>query len=130
MKSRWSEAQYQTLLKKKGLPAPTKVKTKKTDCKAVSEMKATLTLLKIPFESEYRFHPVRKFRFDIALVEHKCALEFEGIVSEKSRHTTITGYTMDTYKYNLAQIEGWKVLRYTALNYKNVVNDLIGLKVI
>ena len=128
MTSRWSEAQYQSLLKKKGLTPP--VKAKKPDCKAVAEMKATLTLLKIPFESEYRFHPVRKFRFDIALVEHNLGIEYEGILSEQSRHSTVTGYTMDTYKYNLAQIEGWKVLRYTALNYKNVVNDLIGLKVI
>ena len=105
---------------------PPKAKVKKVDCKAVAEMKATLTLLKIPFESEYRFHPVRKFRFDIALVEHNLGIEYEGILSEKSRHSTVTGYTMDTYKYNLAQIEGWKVLRYTQLNYKNFISDIIA----
>ena len=44
--------------------------------------------------------------------------------SEKSRHTTITGYTEDANKYNEAQKLGWKVLRYTAINYKNITQDL------
>lgn len=31
---------------------------------------------------------------------------------------------MDCVKYNLAQIEGWKVLRYTALNVIQIETDL------
>jgi hypothetical protein len=42
----------------------------------------------------------------------------------KSRHTTVSGYTTDTEKYNLATVEGWRILRYTALNYKDLTDDL------
>lgn len=74
---------------------------------------------------ELKFHPTRQFRFDFALFELKTAIEFEGgIFLKKSGHNTATHYTKDSTKYNLAVIAGWKVLRYTALNYKDVINDL------
>lgn len=73
---------------------------------------------------EHRFHPHRKFRFDWAIKEIMVALEYEGINSKKSGHTTMTGYTKDATKYNLAQSEGWKVLRFTVLNYQTVVEQL------
>ena len=76
------------------------------------------------FESEYKFHPVRRFRFDWAIPSLKVAIEYEGLFSRKSRHTTITGFTNDTVKYNLATTLGWRVLRYTAKNYMNLSNDL------
>ncbi len=79
---------------------------------------------KIDFITEYRFHDVRKFRFDIALQPLKIAIEYEGVMSKKSRHTTNSGYTRDADKYNLAQQMGWKVYRYTTLNYKNFESDL------
>lgn len=86
-----------------------------------------LKSLGISFEEEYRFHPVRRFRFDIAIVDRMIAVEYEGLLSKKSRHTTITGYTKDAEKYNLAQQLGWVVLRYTALNYKNIKEDILKL---
>lgn len=70
---------------------------------------------------EYRFHPSRKWRFDFAVPELKLAFEYEGIISDKSRHTGIKGYTEDTNKYNEATLLGWKVYRFTALNYKDIV---------
>lgn len=73
---------------------------------------------------ELRFHPVRRWRFDWAIPQMKVAIEYEGIISAKSRHTTIKGFTGDTEKYNEAAKLGWKVLRYTALNYKNLKEDL------
>lgn len=77
---------------------------------------------------ELKFHPTRQFRFDFALFELKTAIEFEGgIFLKKSGHNTATHYTKDSTKYNLAVIAGWKVLRYTALNYKDVINDLNDL---
>lgn len=76
---------------------------------------------------ELQFHDVRKFRFDWALPDLKIAIEYEGVFSKKSRHTTVSGYTNDCEKYNLAQILGWKVLRYTAKNYKNLEKDLKNL---
>jgi len=80
--------------------------------------------LGVQYVTEFQFAKPRKFRFDYAIPELKIAIEYEGIRSSKSRHTTITGYTNDTTKYNLAAVNGWAVLRYTALNYANVENDL------
>jgi hypothetical protein len=83
-----------------------------------------LTILKIDFVQELVFSTKRKFRFDIAILHLKIAVEYEGLNSAKSGHTTITGYTSDCTKYNLAQKEGWKVLRYTMINYKDFPSDL------
>lgn len=73
---------------------------------------------------EYRFHPTRRFRFDAAIPDKMIAIEYEGISGAKSRHTTLTGYTKDCEKYNLAALMGWRVLRYTALNYSQLWDDL------
>jgi very-short-patch-repair endonuclease len=83
------------------------------------------------FEREFKFHPVRKWRFDFALPNQKVAVEFEGgIFLPKARHTSMMGYAGDVEKYREAVLLGWKVLRYTAkdLAVKNgeykVVEDL------
>jgi len=80
--------------------------------------------------TEHRFHEARKFRFDWAIEkgDFKLGIEYEGIFSEKSRHTNAKGYSVDGEKYNLAQQLGWKVYRYTALTYKNIIEDLKVLK--
>lgn len=75
-------------------------------------------------EEEYRFDKVRQFRFDWAVPALMIAVEYEGLMSDKSGHTTITGYTKDTEKYNLAVSFGWKVLRFTALNYRELLDEL------
>ncbi|WP_142783369.1 hypothetical protein [Changchengzhania lutea] len=82
------------------------------------------------YVEELQFDDVRKFRFDWALPDLKIAIEYEGIFSKKSRHTTIKGFTTDCEKYNLAQIMGWKVLRYTANNYQNIEKDLKKLLIL
>ena len=79
------------------------------------------------YVEELEFHPNRKFRFDWAIPDLMIAIEYEGIFSKKSGHTTISGYTKDCEKYNSAQLLGWKVLRYTAKNYKNLHQDLKNL---
>ena len=89
-----------------------------------------LKSLKIDFIQEHKFLYNRKFRFDFAIVEHKIAIEYEGIMAYKSRHTSVTGYSKDCEKYNLAVINGWRVLRYTALNISNLENDLNMMNVI
>lgn len=76
------------------------------------------------FVEELEFSETRKFRFDWAIPDLKLAIEYEGIFSKKSRHTTIQGFTDDCEKYNLAQLLGWKVLRYTAKNYQDFSRDL------
>lgn len=85
----------------------------------------------IPVVQEHRFHPERKWRFDFALPENKVAIEYEGLFSEKSGHTTIGGYTKDVEKYNEAQALGWRVIRFTAKDYKKVIETLekhLGLR--
>jgi hypothetical protein len=76
------------------------------------------------YVEELQFNSTRKFRFDWAIPELKIAIEYEGIFSKKSGHTTVTGYTKDCEKYNIAAIEGWIILRYTAKNYNNLATDL------
>ena len=77
--------------------------------------------------SEHLFHPTRKWRFDWVIPTHKIAIEYEGLMSAKSRHTTIKGFSGDCEKYNEAVKLGWRVLRYTAVNYKNLDRDLKNL---
>ena len=103
-------------------PRKAKSYTKEIDPKTFIEI--YLRSLAIPFEKELKFHSVRRFRFDWAITSLKIAIEYEGIYSKKSRHTSLAGYTRDTEKYNLASVEGWCVLRYTASNYKNITKDL------
>lgn len=60
---------------------------------------------------EYRFHPVRQWRFDYALPMHKVALEVEGGVWTQGRHTRPQGFLGDIEKYNTATVMGWRVVR-------------------
>ena len=60
---------------------------------------------------EYVFAPPRKWRFDFAWPEQKVALEVEGAVWTRGRHTRGSGFVKDMEKYNLAAIMGWRVLR-------------------
>lgn len=75
-------------------------------------------------ETEYRFHNKRFWRFDFAIPSLMIGIEYNGLVSEKSRHTTIKGYTGDMEKINAAQKLGYTVLQYTVVNYKTVLQDL------
>lgn len=105
----------------------TKNSLKKTNCrisKAKLEMEMALKHGGYNYVKELEFHPTRKWRFDFAIESLKIAIEYEGIISEKSRHTTITGMSADCDKYNEAQRLGWKVFRFTALNYKNLLSVL------
>lgn len=63
-------------------------------------------------ESEYKFHPSRRFRFDYCHPETKTAIEVEGGIWD-GRHTRPAGYTNDCVKYNLAAGLGFRVFRFT-----------------
>lgn len=72
---------------------------------------------------EFRFHPVRKWRFDFCWPDKKTAVEIEGgIFLPKSRHTSCMGYSGDMEKYNAAAELGWTVLRYIPnhLDYEQI----------
>ena len=66
----------------------------------------------------------RQFRFDWAIPDFQLAIEYEGLFAATSRHTSVAGYSGDCTKYNLATLQGWRVLRYTALTYQNLDLDL------
>jgi very-short-patch-repair endonuclease len=64
-------------------------------------------------ENEYRFHPVRRWRFDFAWPAHKVAVEIEGGRWVMGRHNHPQGFQNDCIKYNAAALLGWRVFRYT-----------------
>ena len=80
------------------------------------------------YKTEYQFTDKRKFRFDWYIPSLSLGIEYDGLISEKSRHTTINGFSEDCIKLNLATILGYKVLRYTALNYKKCYTDIEKIK--
>lgn len=74
---------------------------------------------------EYRFDEKKRWRFDWAIESIKVAVEFEGgVFQADSGHKTAKHYTKDTNKYNRAAQLGWKVLRFTAVNYKSLIEEL------
>ena len=62
--------------------------------------------------TEYRFHDIRRWRFDFAWPDQKVAAEVEGGTYRKSRHTSGPGFHNDCEKYNTATIMGWQVMRF------------------
>lgn len=64
-------------------------------------------------EFELRFDATRRFRFDAAWPAHRVALEVNGGVWVRGRHTRGGGYSRDMTKLNLAQAQGWQVYQVT-----------------
>lgn len=64
--------------------------------------------------TEHRFaKPVRQFRFDFAWPDRRLAVEVDGGTWTGGRHTRGAGFESDCEKTNLAQLLGWRVLRFT-----------------
>lgn len=74
--------------------------------------------------AEFKFHPTRRWRADYFIPALNCIAEYEGLMSAKSRHTTVSGFVGDCEKYNEISLMGFKLLRYTALNVKCFSVDL------
>lgn len=100
----------QTLAPKKNA-APKKPQTIKTDlfCRICKQT------LGLEISMEFKFHPVRKWRFDYAITDPntKIAIEVEGGVFTGGRHTRPLGFLGDMEKYNQAALLGWRVFRVT-----------------
>ena len=78
-------------------------------------------------QKEFKFHPERRWRFDLAWPGAMIAVEYEGIFSSKSGHTTVGGYTGDCEKYNEAALLGWTLLRFTPKTKDSVImNQMIA----
>ena len=62
---------------------------------------------------EYAFAPPRRWRFDFAWPDCGVAVEIEGAVWTRGRHTRGSGFVRDVEKYNTGASLGWTVLRLT-----------------
>ncbi len=70
-------------------------------------------------ETEYAFHPTRRWRFDMAWPDKKVACEVEGGIwmqTDTGRgkgHAHPERFTGDCEKYSEAAIYGWRLIRAT-----------------
>lgn len=83
-------------------------------------------------DTEYVFHPTRRWRFDFAWPLHRVALEVEGGIWTKGRHVRGVGYLRDMEKYNAAAVLGWRLIRVTPdqrdqLSTVSLIRDALGL---
>lgn len=77
-----------------------------------------LSGLPVP-EPEFFFAKPRRWRFDWAWPDCKLAVEQEGGIFIRGRHTRGAGYVNDMAKYNAAALAGWRVLRFTPQQMQN-----------
>lgn len=77
---------------------------------------------------EYRFAPPRRWRFDLAFVDQKVAIEQEGGVWIQGRHSRGAGMVKDMEKYNAAGLLGWRVFRFTPQQIQSGEARLFMLK--
>lgn len=79
-----------------------------------------INALKLPAPvTEYRFHPKRRWRFDLAWPELMLAAEIEGGNWVGGRHTTGSGFEADCQKYDAAMRLGWNIYRCTSAMVKS-----------
>lgn len=76
-------------------------------------MQHYLRELHLNFEREYRFHPVRRFRLDFFLPDHRIGIECEGGTWINGRHNRGKGFESDLRKYNEAERMGIRIFRFT-----------------
>jgi hypothetical protein len=83
--------------------------------------------LDLYWTKEAQFHPTRKWRFDFLLYRWegtgllaariaeplRIAVEIEGAIWSRGRHTRGKGYQADLDKYNAATMMGYRVLRFS-----------------
>jgi len=80
-----------------------------------------LAELALDFRREWRFHPLRKWRFDYVIGEFvgghwepdSLGFEIEGAIWSNGRHTRGKGYQADLDKYNHATAMGFRVFRFS-----------------
>lgn len=62
-------------------------------------------------QREVRFHPTRRWRFDLAWPDIMLAVEVDGGVHINGRHNRGKGYENDLEKFGAAMELGWSVYR-------------------
>jgi len=64
--------------------------------------------------TEFKFHPERRWRFDVCWPSKQVAVEIEGgIWNPRTGHSSGRGITRDIEKGNAAVMLGWKLLRFS-----------------
>lgn len=71
------------------------------------------SVTKLVWTPEYKFCDTRRWKFDFACEALALAIEIEGGVFTRGRHSRGTGMVADMEKYNTAILLGWRLLRYT-----------------
>lgn len=80
--------------------------------KLEDELLLQIRALKLPEPVvQYRFHPIRRWKFDIAWPDLMLAVEVEGGGWIGGRHTRGSGFTKDLEKYDSAMQLGWSIYR-------------------
>ncbi|MBU6303617.1 MAG: hypothetical protein KGS60_18885 [Verrucomicrobia bacterium] len=64
-----------------------------------------------PLETEFRFHPRRRWRADFAHLPSRSLIEIEGGIWVLGRHNRAAGFNADLEKYLEAGLLGWRVFR-------------------
>jgi hypothetical protein len=79
---------------------------------ATTALLLQLRALQVFFVQEHRFHPERKWRFDVALPDYMVAIEVDGgtFLPTGGRHTRGAGHREDLRKTGAALELGWLVV--------------------
>ena len=97
---------------KNSMPTTIRIKKPKIDYPKLLLDQILITDLPVPVR-EHKFHPTRKWRFDLAFLESKLAVEVEGGIWTYGRHNRAISFIKDMEKYNEACLLGWNLLRFT-----------------
>jgi len=101
---------------KKAVPKPKKAQTKVLPADHGKALNFQLRAVGISgFLPEVLFaqHIGRRWRFDLASRLDMVAVEIEGGIWTRGRHTRGDGYLKDMEKYNAATVMGWRLIRVT-----------------
>lgn len=67
---------------------------------------------------EYRFAPLRRWRFDWAFTDHKIAIEIQGGIFKAGRHVRGAAMLKEYDKLNEAAILGWRIIFLTPKQFE------------
>jgi hypothetical protein len=71
-------------------------------------------------EREVRFHPKRRWRFDMAWRDRLIAVEYQGgVFNRQASHSSIGGLTRDYEKFTEASLAGWRLILVTAVTVES-----------
>lgn len=116
----------------------TPVKTDKTDARKQleAEMKqqfarrfeAQWALLNgPPLRTEFYFYPERKWRSDYLVIDTPWLIELEGGIHNGGRHVRASGFVDDCFKYNMAAMLGYRLIRIaTGMDTPHYLSQIIA----